>query len=313
MSVILNLLTNSSPVVLGLVVGLIGALIYFFINYNNNKVDDDDDDDEADDQSKNKSRVITRQEVADHNTLDDLWVVIDNKVYDLTKFVPNHPGGDVIAKNAGGDATKGFYGIQHPERAFFEIEDYFIGSIPDNQRMKYISTEEIKGHNTDNDLWIVVNDRVYDITSFSFRHPGGIDPLIKNSSGRDATAAFFGTQHKKYVHKMINEYFIGYVFNDGDVDFVSTNRKKIANDAKVQLMLESYTLDEIKKHNKDDDAWIIISGKVYDVTKYADDHPGGSVILDNAGGDSTSDFLAAGHPDYVKDLMRDYFVGLVKQ
>ncbi|KAL9646258.1 hypothetical protein ABK040_009945 [Willaertia magna] len=45
------------------------------------------------------------------------------KVYDLTKFTPTHPGGDVVARTARSNANVGFYDIQHPKRAFVEMED----------------------------------------------------------------------------------------------------------------------------------------------------------------------------------------------
>lgn len=38
---------------------------------------------------------------------------------------------------------------------------------------------------------------------------------------------------------------------------------------------KKYTWSEIKKHNKDNDAWIVIDKKVYDVTSYLVGHPGG--------------------------------------
>jgi L-lactate dehydrogenase (cytochrome) len=36
---------------------------------------------------------ISVEEVSKHNSLEDLWIVIDDLVYDLTEFAPEHPGG----------------------------------------------------------------------------------------------------------------------------------------------------------------------------------------------------------------------------
>lgn len=36
---------------------------------------------------------ISVEEVSKHNSLEDLWVVVDGIVYDLTEFAPEHPGG----------------------------------------------------------------------------------------------------------------------------------------------------------------------------------------------------------------------------
>ena len=50
------------------------------------------------------------------------------------------------------------------------------------------------------------------------------------------------------------------------------------------------------KHNTADDCWCIISGKVYDLTDFAPEHPGGSAIVTElAGKVATEDFLHA-HP-----------------
>ena len=39
------------------------------------------------------SRSISVQEVQKHATLEDLWLVVDGTVYDLTDFASEHPGG----------------------------------------------------------------------------------------------------------------------------------------------------------------------------------------------------------------------------
>ncbi|KAI8140846.1 FMN-dependent dehydrogenase-domain-containing protein [Fennellomyces sp. T-0311] len=60
--------------------------------------------------------VISPAEVAKHKTKDDVWVILHGKVYDLTKFLPEHPGGQkIILKYAGQDATSAFDPIHPPD------------------------------------------------------------------------------------------------------------------------------------------------------------------------------------------------------
>jgi cytochrome b involved in lipid metabolism len=42
-------------------------------------------------EDKSEPRLITRAELAKHTTKDDCWILIDGKVYDVTKF-DEHPG-----------------------------------------------------------------------------------------------------------------------------------------------------------------------------------------------------------------------------
>ena len=60
-----------------------------------------------------------------------------------------------------------------------------------------------------------------------------------------------------------------------------------------QLAGKVFKLDEVRKHNRPDDLWIVISGDVYDVTQYAKEHPGGLAPLLIHGGaiDSTATFF----------------------
>ncbi|RVW88989.1 Cytochrome b5 isoform E [Vitis vinifera] len=53
-----------------------------------------------------------------------------------------------------------------------------------------------------------------------------------------------------------------------------------------------------------------ISGKVYDVTPFMDDHPGGDeVLLSATGKDATNDFEDVGHSDAARDMMEKYCIG----
>lgn len=52
---------------------------------------------------------VTREQVATHNTADDCWAVLQGLVFDLTAYLPYHPGGaDVLLEHAGGDVTAPF-------------------------------------------------------------------------------------------------------------------------------------------------------------------------------------------------------------
>lgn len=75
------------------------------------------------------SKSYSKTEVTLHNTRTDCWIIIKNKVYDVTSYVEEHPGGDAILAHAGDDSTEGFFGPQHATRVFDMIEDFYIGDL----------------------------------------------------------------------------------------------------------------------------------------------------------------------------------------
>ena len=62
-------------------------------------------------------------------------------------------------------------------------------------------------------------------------------------------------------------------------------------------------------HITDGSCWFVHEGKVYDVTTYLDDHPGGAEsILLEAGGDATVEFNAI-HSLKAKSMLENYYIG----
>ena len=82
---------------------------------------------------------------------------------------------------------------------------------------------------------------------------------------------------------------------------------------------KSFTIDEIKKHNTPNDAWILLKIKdvycVYDVTKWISEHPGGpEVLISHLGMDATENFETIGHPNIVYEtLLPKFFIGFLKK
>ena len=71
-----------------------------------------------------------------------------------------------------------------------------------------------------------------------------------------------------------------------------------------------FTLNEIKSHNTKGSAWICIHNRVYDVTHFLQEHPGGEeVLLDVLGKNATGSFEEVGHSNESRDLMAKYLLG----
>lgn len=76
----------------------------------------------------------TLSEVQQHSSLDDCWMVIFDKVYDITDFVDAHPGGDfILLEYAGRDATQPFLSSRHGSSAYKMLDKYWIGILVDEE------------------------------------------------------------------------------------------------------------------------------------------------------------------------------------
>ncbi|KAF8646364.1 hypothetical protein AX16_007230 [Volvariella volvacea WC 439] len=73
---------------------------------------------------------------------------------------------------------------------------------------------------------------------------------------------------------------------------------------------KNVTVEELRAHKSKDSMYVLIHGKVYDVTKFLDEHPGGDeVILAEGGQDATEAFEDVGHSDEARALLPGFLVG----
>ena len=66
------------------------------------------------DSSGSPVQILPLTDLAKHNTKEDCWVVYKNKVYDVTSWIPNHPGGEsAIARTCGTTDFEGAFERKH--------------------------------------------------------------------------------------------------------------------------------------------------------------------------------------------------------
>ena len=71
-----------------------------------------------------------------------------------------------------------------------------------------------------------------------------------------------------------------------------------------------YTIGEIRKHRNKKSAWLVIHGKVYDVTEWRKSHPGGDAIMQGVKvDDATSLFENRGHSSFARKKLKEFWIG----
>ena len=78
-------------------------------------------------------RIYTSEDVAAHSSSNSCWITRNGKVYDVTSFLADHPGGDDLILNyAGkdvGEVMKDKNEHEHSESAYDMLEEYVMGRL----------------------------------------------------------------------------------------------------------------------------------------------------------------------------------------
>merc|ERR1719389_785877 len=98
---------------------------------------------------------ITVEEVTKHNNKQSCWVILHDRVLDVTDFLKDHPGGELaILTFAGKDATEEFDMIHPPD----VIEKYLpassvLGMVGDGSAAPAAAAAPAKGKAAGKDPW----------------------------------------------------------------------------------------------------------------------------------------------------------------
>jgi len=77
-----------------------------------------------------ETKEFTYSDVSEHSGKKDLYLVIHDKVYDTTAFVDEHPGGEEVLLDVGGqDATEAFEDVGHSDEAREILEGLLVGTL----------------------------------------------------------------------------------------------------------------------------------------------------------------------------------------
>ncbi|KAH0669984.1 hypothetical protein KY285_024137 [Solanum tuberosum] len=101
---------------------------------------------------------------------------------------------------------------------------------------KYITSEELKKHDKQDDLWISIQGKCYNVTNWVKEHPGGDIP-IRSLAGQEATDAFIAF-HPGTAWKYLDKFFTGYHLKDYEVTEVSKDYRKLCSEFSKAGMFE---------------------------------------------------------------------------
>jgi len=185
-----------------------------------------------------------------------------------------------------------------------------------------LDTTEVAKHSNQGSCWLIIDKKVYDVTTYFGNHPAG-DVIMAQFCGKEASTAFHLSphQHSAYAESLLSKYLLGSLgetINSGaspvTVPVPAVTNNTGANTTATPKSSATYTLAEVSRHNSSGNCWIIVSNNVYNITGYLGSHPAGaSIIAAFCGNEATNAFKYSphAHSSYASSLLASYNVGTV--
>merc|ERR1719453_1446765 len=164
--------------------------------------------------------------------------------------------------------------------------------------------EDVAKHNSKQSCWVVLDGQVLNVTNFLSEHPGG-ELAILTFAGKDATEEFNMIHPPDVIGKYAPDAVIGQIGGGGG----GAGGAAVVN---LPPGMSAYTMGDVAKHNSKASCWVVLNGKVLDVTNFLSEHPGGELaILTFAGKDATEEFNMIHPPDVVGKYAPDAVIGVI--
>jgi cytochrome b involved in lipid metabolism len=222
--------------------------------------------------------TYTLAQVKTHNTQADCWSAVLGNVYNLTAWIPQHPGGaSQIVAMCGTEGSIAFWGkhsgssTAQAALAAYKIgtqSDYVPVTLPAAPTVAAITVhgdytmDEVAKHNTASDCWAVIGGSIYGLSTWIPIHPGGAG-VITPMCGQDGTAAYNGKHGgSASAGAILAKVRIGSLVG-----------------AKAVVLVD-YTIADVAMHKTAGDCWSAVNGGVYDLTKWVAQHPGGPAVIE---------------------------------
>lgn len=193
--------------------------------------------------------------------------------------------------------------------------------------------DKLSEHTSIDNCWLLIEGKIYDVTSYPSQHPGGADELIEYC-GRDATEAFATKgkanpkDHSTAAHQILEQFFIGNAadivenrqptVNSAPEISPSVNQpESVATPASSQASVTgspsvTLSLAEVATHNTAADCWVTYDTGVYNATNYISAHPGGANrIIPYCGQDLKAAFDAEGHSVNAQNILAGLQIGTI--
>jgi flavocytochrome c len=85
------------------------------------------------------------------------------------------------------------------------------------------------------------------------------------------------------------------------------------NPKEFKIPEKEFTMEEVAKHNKKEDLWVVVKGVVMDLTNWLDEHPGGpQAIMNFMGRDATEEFEMLHDDEVIPKYAPQQVIGRVK-